>query len=69
MKKAIFTYKGTLEDVNDVIFKTMFDAYEKVRVSGKYNMFDPRALEASGLSKKDYVYVMENYTELSQKYK
>ena len=47
----------------------MFDAYEKVRVSGKYNMFDERAMKESGLTKKDYLYVMEHYSELASKYK
>lgn len=69
MEKSIFTYKGKLGDVNDAIFKTMFDAYEKVRVSGKYNMFDERAIKESGLTKKDYLYVMGHYSELASKYK
>jgi hypothetical protein len=40
-----------------------FRAYEKVRAEGKYNMFDPRAIAASGLSKEDYIDVMKNYAE------
>ena len=41
-------------------------AYEKVRVGGRYNMFDPRAISLSGLTKDDYIFAMENYIELMQ---
>jgi len=41
-----------------------FKAYEKVRASGKYNMFDPRAIRASGLPQSEYIFVMDNYTAL-----
>lgn len=39
-------------------------AYERVRKSGRYNMFDPRARQATGLDKEDYVFVMQNFSEL-----
>lgn len=45
-----------------------FNKYEKVRKSGKYNMFDYRAQLESGLSKEDYLYVMSNYSDLKEKY-
>lgn len=38
--------------------------YEKVRAGGKYNMFDPRARQATGLSMERYSFVMQNYSEL-----
>lgn len=41
-----------------------FSAYEDVRTSGAFNMFDSRAIEASGLSHNDYWFVMKNYTAL-----
>jgi hypothetical protein len=39
-------------------------AYERVRKGGKYNMFDPRARRATGLSGDDYSFVMRNYSAL-----
>lgn len=41
-----------------------FDAYERVRQSGRFNMFDPRAIKASRLTKDDYLFVMRNYSAL-----
>lgn len=48
--------------------KACYLAYEKVRRSGLYNMFDPNARALTGLSKEDYVWVMENYNELNELY-
>jgi len=41
-------------------------AYEKVRSGGRYNMFDPRAKMAAGLSREDYLFVMSNYDKLKE---
>jgi len=41
-----------------------FRAYEHVRSSGHYNMFSPQARSSSGLTKEEYIFVMENYSEL-----
>ena len=41
-----------------------FKSYEIIRKSGTYNMFDSRARLASGLTKDEYLFVMENYSEL-----
>ena len=41
-----------------------WEKYEYVRKSGRWNMFDVRAMEASGLEKRDYLFVMENYGAL-----
>jgi hypothetical protein len=41
-----------------------WQAYEIVRAEGSYNMFDPRARELTGLSKADFAYCMDNYSEL-----
>lgn len=48
--------------------KQKFLAYERVRREGKYNMFDPNARMLTGLSKEDYIWVMQNYSELNAKY-
>ena len=49
--------------------KRIYEAYEEVRRSGVTNMFDIRTVsQLSGLSKEEIIYVMENYTELRNKY-
>jgi hypothetical protein len=40
--------------------------YEHIRAGGKYNMFDPRALAATGLSKDEYMFVMQNFSDLQE---
>ena len=39
-------------------------AYERVRQSGKFNMFDPRARRASGLGEDGYLFSLRNYSAL-----
>ena len=46
-----------------------FRAFAEVRKSGLYNMFDPRAREMTHLSREQWVAIMEQYTELENKYK
>ena len=41
-----------------------FNAYRKVQMRGKYNMFDSRAIDATNLTKDEYAFVMDNYGEL-----
>ena len=41
-------------------------AYERVRSSGRYNMYDPRARQAASLTEDEYVFVMDNFDELRQ---
>lgn len=41
-------------------------AYERVRKGGRYNMFDPRAKTAAGLSREEYMFCLKNYTELKE---
>jgi hypothetical protein len=41
-----------------------FKAYRKVQLGGKFNMFDPRATRATGLSESDYIFVLKNYIAL-----
>lgn len=38
--------------------------YERVRKSGKFNMFEPIARAATGLERNDYLFCMDNYPEL-----
>lgn len=40
--------------------------YEEVRLSGEYNMIDPRAREIVGLTRSEYSFVMNNYSELKE---
>ena len=50
---------------NSTVFTTLqvshFHAYKKVQKRGHFNMLDPRARQATGLSKEDYVFVINNY--------
>ena len=50
--------------------KQIFDRYEKVRSSGKYNMITEanNAMDAAGLKPSDYYYAMFNYQLLYRKY-
>lgn len=41
-------------------------AYEKVRKGGRFNMFDPRARAATGLSSERYSFVLKNFSELKE---
>ena len=55
-------------DLNSEKAKKCYIAYEKVRRSGKYNMFDPLARYESRLSEEDYIWVMQNYSKLHELY-
>lgn len=48
--------------------KRMYNNYERVRVEGRFNMFSNEAMTLSCLTKQEYVYVMENYSELKEKF-
>lgn len=41
-----------------------YAAFEKVRLSGRYNMFDPRAGTAASLNREEQLFVIKNYTDL-----
>jgi hypothetical protein len=41
-----------------------YKAYEIIRKTGAYNMFSPQARLSTGLTKDEYLFVMENYSEL-----
>ena len=42
--------------------------YEAVRESGNWNMFDPRAMQASCLTKEAFLFVMQNYSPMKEAY-
>ena len=50
------------------VTKGQFLQYKAVQESGAYNMFDPRAKEASGLDNETYIEIIRNYEELEEKY-
>ena len=50
--------------------KQIFDRYEKIRSSGKYNMITEanQAMDEANLRPSDYYYAMFNYELLKRKY-
>lgn len=42
--------------------------YELIRKTGRWNMFDPNAIAASGLTREEYRFVMKHYSELQRAY-
>jgi hypothetical protein len=42
-----------------------YQVYEAVRSGGAYNMFDPRALESTGLAKNEYLFVLNNFSAMT----
>ena len=50
------------------VTKGQFLQYKAVQESGAYNMFDPRAKEASGLDNETYIEIIKNYNDLEEKY-
>ena len=45
-----------------------YEAYEKVRLGGRYNMLTSQAIKASGLDRDDYFFVLKNYDNLRKQY-
>jgi hypothetical protein len=41
-------------------------SFEKVRASGRFNMFDTRAREAAGLRREECLFVMLHYASLKE---
>lgn len=48
----------TTKQIND------WQAFERVRRSGRWNMFSKEAQVSSGLSREEYFFVMQNYEKL-----
>lgn len=51
-----------------IVTEDEFIAYERVRLSGDYNMFDPRARAETGLCERTYLYILGNYDKCYNKY-
>ena len=51
-----------------MVNKKQWEAYRKVQTEGKYNMLDPQAHTLTGLSDKDYWYIIEHYMELLEQF-
>jgi len=51
-------------DINRYSDRDIVDwhTYERVRLTGYYNMFDPRAREMTGLTRERYIFILENYS-------
>ena len=51
------------------ISKEQFKEYTDVQSTGMFNMFDPNARMCTSLTKNEWIDIMKNYDELSDKYK
>lgn len=64
-----FENKLFLKYSSELGLKTIFEEYEKIRLSGLYNMYDyEKILKNSWLSKTDLIYVQTEYKKLKKKY-
>jgi len=52
-----------------MITKDKFLQFERIRASGHYNMLNPIVRKILNLTRKDYVFLLEHYLELKDKYK
>lgn len=50
------------------VTKQEFAEYVRVQMSGLFNMFNPHARLATGLSREKYLYIIKNYAALKEKY-
>jgi hypothetical protein len=50
------------------ITKEQFEEYRSIQDSGMFNMFDPNARACTDLTKNEWMTIIENYDELSDKY-
>lgn len=57
-----------MEEEKTLPTKEEFIMFEKIRQSGRFNMYDPQAQIYSGLNEKTYMEVLKNYSELNLKY-
>ena len=68
--------KSQLDNLNDeankienTISKSEWNEYEKVQISGLFNMFDARARNLTSLSREKWLVIMQNYDYLDKHYK
>ena len=45
-----------------------FETYKRVQMEGQYNMLTPQARELTGLDKKVYWAIIQNYNQLNEQY-
>lgn len=47
-----------------------FEKYVKVQKSGEFNMImdAPKVMEITGITKEQYIYILQNYRQLLNKY-
>ena len=50
------------------ITKEQWDEYRGVQDSGMFNMFDPQARAMTDLTKEEWIEIIQNYSELKNKY-
>jgi len=51
-----------------MVSKEQFLRYKQVQEEGRYNMFDPRAQQLTGLSREVYLAIIDGYGKLEKKY-
>jgi len=52
----------------ETISENKWNQYRRVQDGGRYNMFDPRAKRLTTLTRREWVTIMENYSDLKDKY-
>jgi hypothetical protein len=57
-----------MSDAKTLPSREAFQKFERVRRSGRFNMFDPSARRETGLSSERYSAVMKHYEELVKLY-
>ena len=50
------------------VSKEQFKEYRQVQRSGMFNMFDPQARGMTTLDKNEWIYIIQNYSELKAEY-
>ena len=52
----------------ETISENKWNQYRRVQDGGLYNMFDPRAKRLTTLTRREWVTIIENYSDLKDKY-
>lgn len=61
--------KKVKDCLKTTILRKNFEKYENIRQQGCYNMFDQKTRILTGLTDREYKYILANYTELKKKFK
>ena len=51
-----------------MITEEQWNEYRDIQMNGSYNMFTPEARQATSLNRKEWLYILKNYSELKAKY-